>query len=216
MTPAPVTHRKAHHAPSHARSPRRATVVLAGLAGLVAVVSALLMPFAPVSVNEPTVSWPRDPARPESTLLPLTAYRPLALDVRFSCDVARLAQATGSGVVVSTTLPGSPLAGSPAMIVTASGDRVQVRALDRLLLDQALPTGPCEYRITGRSAGLPSYARPPLRPADPAPDRDAFAGPDNAELVISRDGRDLVRTSAQQLPDVDVLATSLTGLPTDV
>ncbi|MGH3976490.1 MAG: hypothetical protein ACRDS9_24695, partial [Pseudonocardiaceae bacterium] len=39
-----------------AHGPRHRTVVLAGLAGLVAVVAALLMPFAPVSVNEPTVS----------------------------------------------------------------------------------------------------------------------------------------------------------------
>src|SRR5947209_15942751 len=173
------------------------------------------MPFAPVSVNQPTVSWPRDLARPESTLLSLTAYRPLALDVRFSCDIARLAQKTGSGVVVSTALPEYPLAGSTGMIVTASGDRVQVRALDRLV-DERLPAGPCEYRITGHSAGLPSYVRP-LTPADPAPpDRDAFAGPDNAELVISRDGRDLVRRFAEQLPDVDVLATSLPNLPADL
>jgi hypothetical protein len=194
------------------------TVELAGLAGLVAVLSALLMPFAPVSVHEPTVSWPRDPARPESTLLSLTAYRPLALDVRFSCDVVRLAQVSGSGVVVSTALPGSPQASSTAMVVTASGDRVQVRALDRLLLDHVLPAGPCEYRITGRSTGLPSYVRPSLGPVDPAnaPDLDAFAGPGNAKLVISRDGRDLVRTPAQQLPDVDVLATSLSGLPAGV
>ena len=192
-------------------------IELAGLAGLVAVVSALLMPFAPVSVNEPTVSWPREPARPESTLLSLTAYRPLALDVRFNCDVARLAQGSGSGVVVSTALPGSPQAGSTGMIVTVFGDRVQVRALDRLLLDESLPAGPCEYRITGRSAGVPSYVRPPLDPADPAaPDLDAFAGLDNAELVISRDGRDLVRTPAEQLPDIDVLASSLTDLPADL
>ncbi|MGH3824670.1 MAG: arabinosyltransferase domain-containing protein [Pseudonocardiaceae bacterium] len=198
------------------RRPVRRTVVLAGLAGLVAVVAALLMPFAPVSVNEPTVSWPRDPARPSSTLLPLTAYRPLALDMRFSCDVARLARGSGPGVVVSTALPESPHTRAAGMIVIASGERVQVRALDRLLLDEPLPAGPCEYRITGHSAGLPSYVRP-LDPADPAaPDRDAFAGPDNAELVISRDGRDLVRTPAEQLPDVDVLATSLTGLPADL
>ncbi|MDQ4104962.1 MAG: hypothetical protein M3186_15070, partial [Actinomycetota bacterium] len=170
MTLAPDTHREAHDAPSHPGGPRRAPILLTGLVALVAVVSALLMPFAPVSVNEPTVSWPRDPARPESTLLPLTAYRPLALDMRFSCDVARLAQATGSGVVVSTALPGSPQAGSTAMIVTASGDRVQVRAMDRLLLDQPLPAGPCEYRIIGRSAGLPCFVRPPLIPAGPAPD----------------------------------------------
>ncbi|MGH4009696.1 MAG: arabinosyltransferase domain-containing protein, partial [Pseudonocardiaceae bacterium] len=214
MTPGPDAH---HDVARTARGPRPWTVVAAGLAGLVAVAAALLMPFAPVSVNEPTVSWPRDPARPESTLLSLTAYRPLALDVRFSCDVARLAQESGSGVVVSTALPGSPQAGSTAMIVTATGDRVQVRALDRLLLDEPLPAGSCEYRITGRSAGLPSYVGPPLDPADPAaPDLDAFAGPGNAELVISRDGRDLVRAPAEQLPDVDVLASSLTGLPAEL
>ncbi len=203
-------------APPPAPEPRRRTAGLAGLAGLVAVVCALLLPFAPVSVTEPTVSWPRDPARPESTLLTLTAYRPLALDVRFSCDVARLAQGRAPGVVVSTALPASPEAGSTGMIVTGFGDRVQVRALDRLLLDEPLPAGPCEYRITGRSAGLPSYVRPPLNPADPAPDFDAFAGLDNAELVISRDGRDLVAAPAEQLPDVDVLASSLPGLPAGV
>ncbi|MDQ4009901.1 MAG: arabinosyltransferase domain-containing protein [Actinomycetota bacterium] len=235
MTPAPDTHRGAHPAglpgadpaawdtsargpaaSPRARSPRRRTVELAGLAGLVAVLAALLMPLAPVSVNQPTVSWPRDPARPESTLLSLTAYRPVALDVRFSCDVARLAQTAGSGVVISTAQPADPQAGSTGMIVTASGGRVQVRGLDRLLLDEPLPAGPCEYRITGRSAGLPSYVRPPLNPADPAPDLDAFAGIDNAKLVISRDGRDLIRTPAEQLPGVDMLVTSLPGLPADI
>ncbi|MGH3695460.1 MAG: arabinosyltransferase domain-containing protein [Pseudonocardiaceae bacterium] len=201
----------------HRGAPRRRTVVQAGVAGLVAVVAALLMPFAPVSVNDPVVSWPRDPARPSSTLLSLTAYRPLALDVRFSCDITRLAQMTDTGVVVSTALPGSPQARFAGMIVTAFGDRVQVRALDRLLLDEPLPAGPCEYRITGRSAGRPSFARPPPALTDsPPPGRDAFAGLDNAELVISRDGRDLVRTPAEQLPDVDALATSLTGLPPDL
>src|SRR5689334_25390701 len=50
---------------------RRLYALLAGLTGLVAVVCALALPFAPLSVNAPTVSWPRDPARPEPTLLNL-------------------------------------------------------------------------------------------------------------------------------------------------
>ncbi|MPZ64098.1 MAG: hypothetical protein GEU83_00745 [Pseudonocardiaceae bacterium] len=185
----------------------------AALAGLVAVVCAVLLPFAPVSVNEPTVRWPADPANPESTLLTLTAYRPLALDVRFNCDVARAAQATPEGVVVSTAVPGTPETGAIGMVVTAAQDRVRVRGLDRVLLDEPLPAGPCGYRISGHSDGLPSYAGPAGASGQPAPDLDAFAGPGNAELVISRDGREIVRTATEQLPDVDMLATSLRDPP---
>jgi hypothetical protein len=189
------------------------TALLAGLTALVAVVCGALLPFAPVSVSEPTVSWPLDPARPESTVLSLTAYRPLTLDVRFSCDAGRAAQANG-GVVVSTGAPESPVAGTTPLIVTVRSDRVQVGALDRLLLDEPLPAGGCEYRITGDSRGVPSFVRPAPDPADPdAPDLASFAQPDNAELTISRDDTELVHTTALQLPDVDLLATDATDLP---
>jgi hypothetical protein len=191
----------------------RPTALLAGLTALVAVVCGALLPFAPVSVSEPTVSWPLDPAHPESTLLSLTAYRPLILDVRFTCDAGRAAQANG-GVVVSTAAPEPPAPGTTGLIVTVRGDRVQIGALDRLLLDEPLPVGACEYRITGDSRGLPSFVRPASDPADPdAPDLASFAQPDNAELTVSRDGTELVHTTALQLPDVDVLATDATDLP---
>ncbi|PVZ04243.1 arabinosyltransferase domain-containing protein [Actinomycetospora cinnamomea] len=186
----------------------------AAVAGLVAVLCALLLPFAPVSVNEPTVRWPVDPSRPESTLLTLTAYRPLALDLRFSCDVARQAGAEGSGVVVSTALPGSPEAGVTGLLVTAADGRVAVRALDRVLVDEPLPTGPCAYRVTGRSAGRPTDVRP-SGPGGGARAPGAFAGPGDAELVVTRDGRELARAADDQLPDVDVLVTSVTTLPPD-
>lgn len=181
-------------------------------AGLLTVVCAVLLPFAPVSVNEPTVRWPVDPGRPESTMLTLTAYRPLTLDVRFSCEVARLAATSGTGVVVSTTLPASAAAGGPGLVVTAADGRVQVRVLDRVLLDDPVPAGPCEYRITGRSAGLPSDVRPPQEGEGPR-DLDGFARVGNAELVLTRDGGEVSRVATEQLPDVDVLATSLTSLP---
>jgi hypothetical protein len=195
---------------------RRGTALLAGLTALVAVVCAALLPFAPVSVNEPTVSWPRDPAAPESTLLQLDTFRPLGLDIRFSCEVAQLAQARG-GIVVSTAAPDSPVAGTTGLIVTARAGRLQVGGFDRMLLDEPLGPGPCEYRITGTSKGLPSYQSPPnpeINPSDPrAPDPATFAAPDNAHLTITRDGTRLVGTDALQLPDVDLLATSLTSVP---
>ena len=184
----------------------------AALAGLVAVFCALLLPFAPVWVNEPTVSWPRDADRPESTLLMLTAYRPLQMNVQFSCDIARRAQTAG-GVVLTTVRPRLPESRALGLVVHAAADRLQVRALDRVLLDEPLGDGPCNYAVTGRSAGLPSFVRSSPKRADPAatPDPSAVAGPDNAELVITRDGLELERAQAEQLPDVDLLTSSVTG-----
>ncbi|OLT12552.1 hypothetical protein BJF78_24165 [Pseudonocardia sp. CNS-139] len=185
----------------------------AGLSALVAVVCAALLPFAPVSVNQPTVSWPLDPERPQSTLLTLTAYRPLAMDIRFTCDAVRAAQA-GGGVVVSTAAPAMPTAGAVGLIATARDGRLQVRGMDELLVDERIPDGPCEYRITGASSGLPSFVREEPDPADlDAPNPAAFAGPDNAHVTVTRDGRVLESGPFEQLPDVDVLATDVRGLP---
>ena len=192
---------------------RRGTALLAGLTAMVAVLCGALLPFAPVSVNEPTLTWPQDPARPESTLLQLASYRPLAMDIRFSCEVAALAQDRG-GLVLSTAAPASPVAAVTGLVVTARDGRLQVAGMDRVLLDEPVAAGPCGYRITGESLGKPSFQGEPPPPGDPtAPDPDVLAGPDNAEVVISRDGTELARTDVPQLPDVDVLATSLTAVP---
>jgi len=183
------------------------------VSALTAVVCAVLLPFAPVAVNEPTVRWPSDPARPTSTLLTLAAYRPLELDVRFTCQAARLAQGAG-GLVVSTAAPQSPAVAATGLVVTARGDRLRVEVTGRTLLDAPLGAGDCAYRVNGTSRGLPSLVGPPPDPADPnAPDPDALAGPDNAQLTIARDSTPLVDTPVEQLPDVDVLATSLTAVP---
>ena len=64
-----------------------------GVVGLIGLVCAVLLPFAPVDVETPTVSWPLDATAPRSTLLTITAHRPLDLDVRFGCDVSGLPRA---------------------------------------------------------------------------------------------------------------------------
>ncbi len=202
-------------APESVAPRQRGLALLAAFSGLVALVCGALLPFAPVMVNEPTVTWPRDPAQPESTLLQLASYRPLSMDIRFSCEVAALAQARG-GVVVSTAAPDSPVAGTIGLIVNARDGRLTVGALDELLLDVPIEPGPCEYRIVGHSKGLPSFQETemPALAEDPAFVRPAgLAGQDNARLVITRDGTELVDRSTDQLPDVDVLATSLTSVP---
>ena len=225
MTSAPETERPESSEPSEspeapaAESPpaRQPLVLFAALTGIVAVLCALVLPFAPVSVNEPTVSWPKDPARPESTLLNLTAYRPLALDATVTCAVARQVQAAGptvpaGAVVLATVEPTWPLAVDEGLVVTVGGDRLQVRAMGRVLVDDPL-AGACTYTITGRGTGLPEYQGATPDPLDPTvPDLTQLAGPDDAVLTVSRDGTELARATGPLLPSVDMLTTSATAV----
>lgn len=193
----------------------------AGLAGLVAVVCAVLLPFAPVEVDVPTVRWPLDPAAPRSTLLTTTGHRPLDLDVRFGCALAR-----ANGAVLSTVVPGSPEAATTGLLVTAVDGRLEIRAQGRLVLDVAVPPGPCEYRITGRGSGRPVHVAAPPSPAtrfdpavpapDAAPDPGRFAGPADAQLRVLRNDIQLATDQAPQLPEVAVLVTDVTRLPAGV
>ncbi len=170
--------------------PRRRLPLLLVL-GLVAVLGALLLPLAPVQMSVPTVSWPQDPARPQSTMLQLTAQRPLALDARFSCAAVAAAQDTDDGVVLATILPDHPAVLADGLLVTAADDRLRVLSRGQVLLDAPVPSGTCTHRLTG----------------------------DAGELVLTRDGTELATLRPAEggrvLPDVDVLATGLTRLPSD-
>ncbi len=211
-----------HEAPTRARKARWSPGRWSGLLGLIGLVCAVLLPFAPVDVETPTVSWPLDATAPRSTLLTITAHRPLDLDVRFGCDVVRAAQDAG-GVVLSTVLPESPEASTTGLVVTAADGRLQVRAHGRRLLDDAVPPGPCEYRITGQGSGRPVHVAAPSSPAtrfDPAvpigqamPEPDRFAGPADAELRIALDGAEQAVDLAAQLPEVAALVTDVARLP---
>ena len=128
-------------------------------------------------VSTPTVTWPRDPARVESTLLPLTAYRPLGLDVRFGCDAVRRAAAVpdtgdgrGAGTVLATALPGSSQAGA-ALVISAAVDRVQVRVRDTLAVDAMVPPGgvhlPADRYLRGAAGGRARAAHPAGRASTP-------------------------------------------------
>ncbi|MGY1781209.1 arabinosyltransferase domain-containing protein [Geodermatophilus sp. SYSU D01036] len=167
---------------------RRGRLLVPLLLALVAVVGSALLPLAPVRMSVPTVTWPQDPARPESTVLELTSQRPLGVDVRVGCPAVRAAADTAEGVVVSTLLPSHPAALTDGLLVTAREDRLQVRLRGRELLDVHVPSGDCTYRLTG----------------------------DAGALTLTRDGVEVTTATADGgllLPDVDVLATSVTALP---
>lgn len=163
---------------------RRWLSPLALVAGLVAVLSTLLLPVAPVSMAAPVVSWPQSATAPASTMLQLTAQTPLSLDVRFSCAAVRAAAGTADGVVLSTVRPGQPTAAAQGLLVRSLAGGLTVEALGRTLARDVAVAGDCSFAVTGDAAGL----------------------------VLSRDGDRLARGPAGQLPRIDVLATSLTSL----
>ncbi|MFW3172825.1 arabinosyltransferase domain-containing protein [Geodermatophilus sp. CPCC 206100] len=175
--------------PSPASRRGRLGRVLPLVLGLVAVLCSAVLPLAPVAMSVPTVSWPQDPGRPTSTMLELTNQQPLGIDVRFSCAAVQAAAATPDGVVVSTLVPGHPAALTDGLLVTARDGRLQVLDRGQVLLDEPVPAGDCGFRVAGDADGV----------------------------VLERNGREVGAASggAEALPDVDVLATSLTALPSE-
>ena len=160
-------------------------LLVALVAGLVAMLGAIALPLAPVTVNQPVVSWPENPAVPESTALLLTTYQPRALDVRFSCDAARQAALGGTGLLLSTVEPTQPGATQIGLVISAAAGRLRVDAAGTRLVDTVLGRGDCSYRIRGGAQGL----------------------------VASRDGSRVAVGPADAVPEVEVLRTGITVLP---
>ena len=141
------------------------------------------MPFAPVSMSTPTVSWPLNPATPASTELQLTAQQPLSVTARFSCAAVAAAQ-KADGLLLATTRAGRP-SETEGLFIRLDGNDLAVTSDGADLYRGVVPSGGCAYEVslTGSSTR------------------------------ITRDGRPLVEDATAHLPQVDVLQTSLTSLP---
>ncbi|WP_285631193.1 arabinosyltransferase domain-containing protein [Lentzea sp. NBRC 102530] len=123
--------------------------VAALVSGALTVLFAALMPLAPVTINDPVVTWPESASTaPRSTMLPLSAYRPFEVDARFGCDTVRAAQASG-GVVFATITPTAPARG---LVVQAENGRLLISGV--ATLDEPVPAGSCAYEIRGDRDGL--------------------------------------------------------------
>ncbi|MBA3339791.1 MAG: arabinosyltransferase domain-containing protein [Geodermatophilaceae bacterium] len=155
----------------------------AGIAGAVAVASAILLPLAPVKMSMPSVDWPQDVRAPESTSLQLASQTPRGLEVRFSCRTAEAVDRTSDGVLLATINPAQPASAEHGLLIRVQDGRVQVDAAGQRLLDEELVAASCSYLVQASDGGL----------------------------VVSRDGTDLGRGG--ELPEIDALATSLTVLP---
>jgi hypothetical protein len=144
--------------------PRRARTwrTWAGLlAGLVAVLTALSLPFAPVRMSTPEVTWPQVPSQPVSTMLELTSQRPVTLDVVFSCATVRAAAATGGGFVLSTVRPESARAESEGLLVSARDGDLRIASVGEVLLQEPVRTDTCTYALHADGAGPTHWSHQP-------------------------------------------------------
>ncbi|RRO15153.1 indolylacetylinositol arabinosyltransferase [Saccharopolyspora rhizosphaerae] len=134
-----------------ARAPRRRVVHALGLlVGVLAVLAALAVPFAPVVGERVTVTWPMAGQPPESTVAFVVPYHPDQVHVRVPCEVVRAGQERGeSTTLVSSRPPGQPTEG---FAVTTAQDHVIAlvagREALRAPIDQA-----CDVAIDGGPSG---------------------------------------------------------------
>ena len=102
--------------------------LLATVAGVVAILAALAVPFLPVSTTQATITWPQGQdlaADDPSIVAPLIAQTSQALDIRIPC--APLAEAARTpGTVLTTMPPGAQRQTNNSLIVNSNGERVTV------------------------------------------------------------------------------------------
>ncbi|MEJ2886628.1 arabinosyltransferase domain-containing protein [Actinomycetospora aeridis] len=190
---------------------RSACRTVAVIAGLVAIVGALVLPFAPVEVSTPEVRWPVDPRDPAPTMLMLTAYEPADLEVRFSCRAARAAAATPDGVVLSTMGPDSRDARTDALTIRSRPDGLTVRSGGDDLWAGPLPEGDCRFVVSGDAAAM----RVALDGAVVSEVRSRLPEPIPADEITPEERDELLPEAEPEaelltpLPDVDALRSSV-------
>jgi len=136
--------------PPPRRRPR--WVIAAVPLGLAAVGLAIALPFAPVQVTDPVVTWPSDPARTRSSVVMFMPYVPLLLEVRIPCAALRAGGGGDQWVSVFNTYPNTWVGGRRGMVVTARSSEFRVTSNGRQVYAGAIPAGDCTVRL-GASPG---------------------------------------------------------------
>jgi hypothetical protein len=170
---------------------------------LLSVLAAALLPFAPVSMSLPTVSWPQDAAAPVNTELQLTAEKPLGVSARFSCTALTTVRDDADGVLLSTVRPGLLSETQGLQVRVVGTDTLSVVSAQTELYRGQLPAGDCAYDLE-----MDEQSTRLLLDGQVLLDVPTTTPPAVAPLP-----GELPQLDRTVLPDVDVLATSLTALP---
>jgi Mycobacterial cell wall arabinan synthesis protein/EmbC C-terminal domain/Arabinosyltransferase concanavalin like domain len=128
--------------------------VIATLALLTGVLGILAV-LAPVTADDPVVSWPRAGQQPTSTVLPLSPYRPLQLTATVPCATLQALNARpGKGEALRTLPADVGTAPGEGLVVAAAQGVVTVTASGAELTREPLPTGDCSYRVLADAGGV--------------------------------------------------------------
>ncbi len=127
---------------------------LAALA-LVTGVLGILAVLAPVTADDPVVSWPRAGQPPTSTVLPLSPYRPLQLTATVPGATLQALNARPGGGEALRTLPADVgTAPGEGLVVAAAQGIVTVTASGAEVVRQPLPLDTCTYRVVADAGGV--------------------------------------------------------------
>lgn len=133
------------------RGPSTVLAVATALAGLLAVVLAALVPFAPVLDRDTTVTWPRAGEQPVSTIAGLVPYPPESIRVTVPCGVLQTAAGRdGATTVVSSEQVNASNIG---FTVSTDGGDVRVQVGGRELLREPVGDGDCTRVLTADRDG---------------------------------------------------------------
>lgn len=171
--------------------PSRPSWIIPLAVGLLGLLCALALPFAPVLVKQATVTWPAAGTGPQSTTAFFVPYEPAELHAVVPCQVVRQALAAGlagrrSVTVLGTTVDAGSRPGH-GLAVIVGGGRTQVLVNGRRPVNVRVPPGSdCGIRIDTTSTGTAVAAGTgaPVRLAGVTPQVHAFVTelrPDQAQ-----------------------------------
>lgn len=133
---------------------RRTGWLIAALA-LVTGMLGILAALAPVTADDPVVSWPRAGQQPTSTVLPLSPYRPLRLTATIPCATLRALDGRAGGGEALRTLPADVgTAPGEGLVVAATQGTVIITASGGGVVREPLPAGDCTYRVLADAGGV--------------------------------------------------------------
>ena len=163
---------------------RRSSWLLAGLAALTGILG-LLAVLAPVTADDPVVSWPRAGEQPASTVLPLAPYRPLQLQATVPCAALQALATRGGGAALRTMPADAGAAADEGLLVSVAAGQVRVRASGVHLVTEPVAPGDCTYLVRADAGGV----------------------------RVERDGTGLAAVVGLLPPQVAQLETAVEGLP---
>jgi arabinosyltransferase C len=126
--------------------------LIAVLASLLGIISALAIPFLPVQQQAASVAWPQDPQL-TNVDLPLVAYAPLTFDATIPCASVRSLAQSGGGTLLATSVSADAARYGFVARVTSDPSVVEITQRGEVVATQALGSGNCDISVKSAIAG---------------------------------------------------------------